>query len=184
MFKKITPILVIISALSFWGEMSQLTSAATNEQTNGQPTSLTTNTTTPVLNLRGASRVYVGQVRRLTGQVVNSSAHPRWSSSNSKVLKVSQMGLVKGVKAGQATITLSYQHVTKRKTIRVTQQTSSDLSRRFKQARWGQTLTLVGNFHMKGDVKLPAAKNVKVNATKASFTGKQGFSFYYAGITG
>lgn len=58
--------------------------------------------------------------------------------------------------------------------IRVTQQTNGTLNSKFKRARKNETIILVGNFKMNGDVKLPTAKNVKINATGASFTGKRG----------
>lgn len=61
--------------------------------------------------------------------------------------------------------------------IKVTQQTNGTLNSKFKRARKNETITLVGNFKMNGDVKLPTAKNIKINATTASFTGKKG-GFY------
>ena len=131
----------------------------------------------PQLTLTGGNRLLVGQHQQLIGRVINSTAHPRWSSSNPRVIKVNQSGEIKGLKAGKATVKISYHNVAKYKTIRVVQQTSANLSSRFKHARKGQTITLVGNFKMKNNVKLPTAKNVKIKANKASFTGKRGF-FY------
>ncbi|MCT4397742.1 Ig-like domain-containing protein [Pediococcus ethanolidurans] len=45
------------------------------------------------------------------------------------------------------------------------------------------TITLIGNFKMNGNVKLPTKANVHINATKANFTGKAGF-FYGVLISG
>ncbi|KRN66888.1 transposase [Pediococcus cellicola] len=53
----------------------------------------------------------------------------------------------------------------------------SQLNNLFKKAKKGKTITLIGNFKMNGNVKLPTKANVHVNATKANFTGKSGF-FY------
>ncbi|MCY9806441.1 Ig-like domain-containing protein [Lentilactobacillus senioris] len=177
--KKIIIMMLMLGGFGLLETSQNLTALAdtVTAQTSNSSTATANATPTPVLKLKGSTRILVGEHKRLAGKITNMTARPHWSSSNSKIIKVNQAGKIKGIKAGKATIKISYQHVTKSKTIKVTQQTSSDLSRRFKRAHKGQTITLVGNFKMKKDVKLPTAKNVKVKATKASFTGKRGF-FY------
>ncbi|WP_054670394.1 Ig-like domain-containing protein [Lentilactobacillus senioris] len=75
----------------------------------------------PQLTLTGGNRLLVGQHQQLIGRVINNTVHPRWSSSNPRVIKVNQSGEIKGLKAGKATVKISYHNVAKYKTIRVVQ---------------------------------------------------------------
>lgn len=166
--------------------------AASVDTTNGDSTaqsssSSSTSTTKPAkpakpvvprLSLSGSTSIHVGASKKLTGKVTNiSKAKPKWKSSNIKVLTVSQSGKIKGKKAGKTKITISYKGKSKSKTIKVTQQTNSTLNGKFGHAKKGQRITLVGNFKMNKNVKLPTKANVYVDARQATFTGKKGF-FY------
>lgn len=161
-------------------EKTSTTSSNTVNQpatTTNQPTKEAASTTKPELKLTGSNHLVVGQKQRLNGQILNTTGQLKWRSSNVKVATVNQNGTVKGKKAGSVTIRMEFGGQFKELKIRVTQQTNGTLNSKFKRARKNETITLVGNFKMNGDVKLPTAKNVKINATGASFTGKKG-GFY------
>lgn len=138
----------------------------------------------PKLSITGSSTVNVDATKQLKGRITNVQ-NPRftWKSSRTSVATVSQQGLVKGEKAGTVTITLSCQGAIKKITVKVSQQTNTTLNNLFKKAKRGKTITLIGNFKMNGNVKLPTKANVHINATKANFTGKAGF-FYGVLISG
>ena len=128
----------------------------------------------PVLRLTGSSHLAVGQTQQLKGQILNGQGQLRWRSSNSRVATVNQTGIVKGKQAGTVSIQVQWGSQKQRLKLKVAQQTNNTLNSKFKHARAHQTIILTGNFKLNGDVKLPTAKNVTVNALQASFTGKKG----------
>lgn len=130
------------------------------------------------LSITGGSTVNVGATKQLKSKITNvKNARFTWRSSRTSVATITQKGLIKGEKAGTTTIAVTCQGVTKKITVKVSQQTNATLNSLFKKAGKGKTITLVGNFKMSGNVKLPTKANVHINATKATFTGKAGF-FY------
>ncbi|PIO85216.1 hypothetical protein BSQ37_04410 [Pediococcus damnosus] len=148
----------------------------------GQTKQIVVTVPRPNLSLTGSSAVNVGASKQLKGKITNvKNAHFSWKSNHASIVSVSKNGLINGKRAGKATITVACQGITKKITVNVSQQGSSTLNSQFKKARAGKTVTLVGNFKMSSNVKLPLASNVHVNATKATFTGKSGFFYSVLG---
>ena len=127
------------------------------------------------LSITGGSTVNVGATKQLKSKITNvKNARFTWRSSRTSVATITQKGLIKGEKAGTTTIAVTCQGVTKKITVKVSQQTNATLNSLFKKAGKGKTITLVGNFKMSGNVKLPTKLN-GTSTTKATFTGKAGF---------